>query len=99
MSISEFHVSVGFYDFLMILILLVLCEFLLVLKVFRCSEKFRTSSFTFFRKQSAATQEFVADTYESVSKKTKKTGSFWTKNGAAGIEGRSEWNRPAESRL
>ena len=37
--------------------------------------------------------------YESVSKKNKKTGSFWTKNGAAGIEGRSEWNRPAESRL
>ena len=60
MGISEFHVSVGFYDFLVILILLVLCEFLLVLKVFRCSEKFRTSSFSFLN-QSGATQS-VTDT-------------------------------------
>ena len=39
----------------MILILLVLCEFLLVLKVFRCSEKFRSSSFQFFWNQCGAT--------------------------------------------
>ena len=33
----------GFYDFLMILIFLVLCEFVTVFKVFRCSEKLRIS--------------------------------------------------------
>ena len=41
----------------------------------------------------------LVEAYESISKKNKKTGRFWTKNGALWIEGGSEWNRPAESRL
>ena len=53
----HFLMIFGDFDFL------VLCEFLTVLKVFRCSEKLRISSFTFFEiSLLLLTQEFVADT-------------------------------------
>ena len=53
----------AFVNFLWISIFLVLCEFLTILKVFRCYEKLRISSFTFFEiSLLLLTQEFVADT-------------------------------------
>ena len=47
----------------MILILLVLCEFLIILKVFRCSGKFRISSLDFFGNLAVATHSGACSRY------------------------------------